>query len=420
MHPKFELIAFLKKGIGIHHADLDMFTKRQIEECFRDKECNLNFIFCTSTLLQGVNLNAHNLFFLAQKGKFNNVELDKKNLFGRVGRIRSKLQGNIYKFWVERNRASIDKQALELNTSNEEYKVGDRLILDKSTVEKNDYLQSYFQDNKIKKKLTTKEELDLEETAIDNFDYFLGKKRAKFVEVKIENLTAKQKEELEDKLKFTCREDCEYVVEMLSKIYDWNSSKEFDEKYRMTSIEYISSIFYNQYIGLSIRQSIDNLLRLHNNPNAPFILVILKRKFSKEPQEYYPKLIHKDKIPNNFIRFYQEKDINLLIYSYIYEIQNIIEFRVKKYLQDLYYRLLKSNGKKVQSVEDFLIYSTAQNKRKLNLTKLGLVDSFAINELVKKDILFYHDEPNVEQIKQYAETLSNESPLKYAILDIII
>ena len=62
----FELIDFIKKGIAIHTGDLDTFTKRQIETIFVDEQSGLNHIFCTSTLLKGVNLNANNLFFLAQ------------------------------------------------------------------------------------------------------------------------------------------------------------------------------------------------------------------------------------------------------------------------------------------------------------------------------------------------------------------
>ena len=66
----FELIEFLKKGIAIHTGDLDTFTKRQIETIFAEEKSGINHIFCTNTLLKGVNLNANNLFFLAKKGRF--------------------------------------------------------------------------------------------------------------------------------------------------------------------------------------------------------------------------------------------------------------------------------------------------------------------------------------------------------------
>ena len=133
-------------------ADLDTFTKRQIEECFKDKNCQLNMIFCTSTLLQGVNLNANNLFFLAQKGSFTNAELDKKNLFGRVGRIGngSRLQGHIFKFWVENGqRTQKETMANELNSSGDLYKIKKRLLtVDYEKIQKDEQVNSYYKDNK--------------------------------------------------------------------------------------------------------------------------------------------------------------------------------------------------------------------------------------------------------------------------------
>ena len=116
---EFELIDFIKKGVAIHNGDLDTFTKRQIEAIFLDDKSGLNHIFCTTTLLKGVNLNANNLFFLAARGQFDNAELDKKNLLGRVGRLGSCLQGRIFRFFVESSKIKIDTITKELNASSE-------------------------------------------------------------------------------------------------------------------------------------------------------------------------------------------------------------------------------------------------------------------------------------------------------------
>lgn len=43
----------LKRGIGIHHGKLPNFMRRYIENLYNDKE--LKTIFCTSTLLEGIN-----------------------------------------------------------------------------------------------------------------------------------------------------------------------------------------------------------------------------------------------------------------------------------------------------------------------------------------------------------------------------
>ena len=418
VHEDFELISFLEKGIAIHHSDLDTFTKRQIEECFRNENSNLNMVFCTSTLLQGVNLKAENLFFLAARGQFTNAELDKKNLFGRVGRLGSKLQGNIFKFWVEGERIRKDTLIKELNNSNDQYLVDfDNLVIDTSKIETNDALNSYFHDKRIKKKLKTSKKLDIELIEMDNFDYFIGRKKGIIVDQKIKNMSKNERSILEDKLKLSSRDDCEYVLTKLCEIYEWKDSTNFDEKYRMTSIKYLTTVFYNNYLGKSIKQGLESIINVGTNPNSDYKLVILRRANG----ESYPKLVYKYNYRSNpnFLREYTREDINLLIYSYIYETQNIIEFRVKKYLQDLYYRLFKSKGSQLKAIEDYLIYSTANNEKKVNLKKIGLLDSFAIDELVKIPDLFEQNIPIIEKLKNYAHAMSDDNPIKYSILDVL-
>lgn len=420
VHPDFELISFLKKGIAIHHADLDTFTKRQIEECFKSNEYKLNFIFCTSTLLQGVNLNANNLFFFAKRGSFTNAELDKKNLFGRVGRIGSKLQGNIYKFWVEGERTKKETVVEELNTSGEQYKIKEgSLSLSEDLINGNELVKSYYQDKDIRKKLNISSPMAIEETQIDNFDYFIGKDSSCKIDRKINDMPQSEKDELEERLKFSTYEDCEYVMEKLCEIYDWKNSKNIDEKYRMTSIKYMATVFYNNFFGVSIKNSINSMIAL-NKKSEDYVLAIMKT--NTQDAKLYPKILKRSNYSSvrNFVRLYEDSDINLLIYSYIYETQNIIEFRVKKYLQDLYYRLLKSKNRQIKSIEDYLIYSVSNNDKKINLNKLGLIDSFAIDELTLKTELFDGDTPNVHRMKEYANSLSLDNPLRYAILDVIV
>ena len=68
----------------------------RIEEQFR-KPGGLRTLFCTSTLLEGVNLPADNLFVTHyNKGGKPMEAIDFKNLIGRVGRIQYNLYGNVY------------------------------------------------------------------------------------------------------------------------------------------------------------------------------------------------------------------------------------------------------------------------------------------------------------------------------------
>lgn len=420
VHPDFELINFLKKGVAIHLADLDTFTKRQIEECFKDINCKLNMIFCTSTLLQGVNLNANNLFFLAQRGSFTNYELDKKNLFGRVGRIGngSKLQGHIFKFWVENGqRTQKETMANDLNSSSDLYKIKSKLlIIDPEKIQNDEQINSYYQDNSIKKKLPTKYQIKLDQNKVDNFDYFIGKRRSLIIDNKINQMSTQQKNILMEKLKFTNFDDCEYVLTTLCDLYEWSLSDNFDERYRMTQIRYLATVFYKSYLGISIKKCLNDMINYNKDENSEYRLVMKKGQSGKE----YPKVIQKIYfVENENQRLYNDTDINVLVYSYIYETQNIIEFRVKKYLQDLYYRLTRSLNIQLESLEDYLIYSTANNKKKINLNKLGLLDSFAIDELVSHSSLFENDVPIIEKIKLFAQNLPKDNPLKYAIMDVL-
>lgn len=95
IHPKSFLVYFLEKGICCHVGYLPSTIKAKIESLFRDKV--IKTIFCTSTLLEGVNLPAENLFIIVKnKSYILQKSADFKNLMGRVGRKTYNLIGNVY------------------------------------------------------------------------------------------------------------------------------------------------------------------------------------------------------------------------------------------------------------------------------------------------------------------------------------
>ena len=94
---EFEFINFLKNGIAVHFSEIDSYIRRQIEIIFNE-ENDIKGLICTSTLLQGVNLNAQNLIMI-YGNKFSavgNVDIDYRNLIGRSARLGINIQGNIY------------------------------------------------------------------------------------------------------------------------------------------------------------------------------------------------------------------------------------------------------------------------------------------------------------------------------------
>lgn len=83
----------LKRGIGIHHGKLPNFMRRYIENLYNDKE--LKTIFCTSTLLEGINTPTNELLVYDS----NDMTAFKiNNLIGRVGRLSSFQKGQVYLF----------------------------------------------------------------------------------------------------------------------------------------------------------------------------------------------------------------------------------------------------------------------------------------------------------------------------------
>ena len=94
VHDDCYLADLIIRGVAYHVGYLPANIRLRIENAFESGE--LRTIFCTSTLVEGVNLPADNLFVTSyQNGRSNMSEVDFKNLIGRVGRIKYNLYGNV-------------------------------------------------------------------------------------------------------------------------------------------------------------------------------------------------------------------------------------------------------------------------------------------------------------------------------------
>lgn len=95
IHPKYFLVDCLKKRIAFHHGNLSEFVRKEIETLF--EQGIIKTLFCTSTLLEGVNLPADNLFVVKpEKNKEELSDFEFGNLIGRAGRLKNTLFGTIY------------------------------------------------------------------------------------------------------------------------------------------------------------------------------------------------------------------------------------------------------------------------------------------------------------------------------------
>ena len=95
VHKECYLAELIEKGVAYHVGYLPANIRLRIEQSF--EEGDLRTIFCTSTLVEGVNLPADNLFITSYRNGTSNMdEVEFRNLVGRVGRIKYNLYGNVF------------------------------------------------------------------------------------------------------------------------------------------------------------------------------------------------------------------------------------------------------------------------------------------------------------------------------------
>ncbi|MBU2878729.1 MULTISPECIES: DEAD/DEAH box helicase [Aliiglaciecola] len=110
IHNRFTLANNLRKGVAFHYGPLPSSLRVLIENLV--KEDQIKFVACTSTLAEGVNLPAKNLFLfkpMQSKGRGAPERLDDvkiNNITGRAGRMLEHFAGNI--FIVEPDEWQVD------------------------------------------------------------------------------------------------------------------------------------------------------------------------------------------------------------------------------------------------------------------------------------------------------------------------
>lgn len=96
VHRSYALAACARKGVAFHYSNMPTQVRQAVEQAVA--EGDIDYLVCTTTLLQGVNLPAKNLFLCKpEKGDHEPLEsVDFWNLAGRAGRLLKEFQGNIF------------------------------------------------------------------------------------------------------------------------------------------------------------------------------------------------------------------------------------------------------------------------------------------------------------------------------------
>ena len=131
IHNDYFLAKLIRLGIAYHIGYLPASIRLQIEELY--KNGIIHTIFCTSTLIEGINLPADNLFITSY---FNGLPrmtiVDFYNLIGRVGRIEYELYGNAFLVRIDdRIKTEKFKDLLTQEIPTQKLSIVSELTLDK-------------------------------------------------------------------------------------------------------------------------------------------------------------------------------------------------------------------------------------------------------------------------------------------------
>lgn len=109
------LVRALENGYGIHHGKFPKYIQNEILRMFNDGKFSI--LFCTSTIIEGVNTNAQNIVIVNNGvggGKMSVFAL--KNIKGRAGRYYHNYIGRV--FYTSKNQREIEESnQLQLNFS---------------------------------------------------------------------------------------------------------------------------------------------------------------------------------------------------------------------------------------------------------------------------------------------------------------
>lgn len=105
IHPRYSLSSLVRRGVAFHYGKMPTLLREGIEGAF--KSGALNYLVCTTTLFQGVNLPARNVFIdTPTRGTSSRLEPAALwNFAGRAGRMKADIVGNVflvdYEDWPE-------------------------------------------------------------------------------------------------------------------------------------------------------------------------------------------------------------------------------------------------------------------------------------------------------------------------------
>jgi superfamily II DNA/RNA helicase len=412
LHKDYYLIDCLKKGVAFHFGKLPQRIREKVETLYEQKV--IDYMFCTSTLLEGVNLPAQNIFILNNTiGLRKFTDVDFWNLAGRAGRLSKELSGNIICVRLDSNKWKVKENDMEMIRTKVIKHVSPTILNGEDNFYKN--VENSLLGKPFTKKTVTKDEAETW-NHYANIVYYQEIAKADSILksnfMKKNHKTAKRVLEHIEKTNFVpenileqstsikplyqntiwnglvasdkafpeeiTTQNCYDVLVKMYKIYKWNIEESKGRNPLIRDIEqlkYYAVLMYTWISSKPLNMIIGNMINYyrrkgsiwHSNENVPFV-------------------------------YTNKEHINWVINDLIADIDNALRFKIKNYFSNYYLLVSGKNGVKAAGADwsEYLEYGTT-NKTIIDLQNLGFPRHIAM--LVKEkfeEVLVYEEDGLVD------------------------
>lgn len=438
LHKDYYLSDCLKKGVAFHFGKLPQRIREKVEALYEQKV--IDYMFCTSTLLEGVNLPAQNIFILNNTiGLRKFTDVDFWNLAGRAGRLSKELSGNIICVRLDSNKWNVKESDMEMIRTKVINHVSPSILKGEDNFYKN--IENSLLGKPFTKKTVTKDEAETW-NHYANIVYYQEIAKAdsllKSNFMKKNHKTAKKVLEHIEKNNVVPENILEQSTS-IKPLYQnaiWNSlnssDKAFPEEITPNDCYSVLVNMYNNYKwGIEESKGRNPLVR--DPEQLKYYAVLMYTWMSSKPLNmiignminYYRKkgrIWHR----NEYVLFvYTNKEhINWVINDLIADIDNALRFKIKNYFSNYYLLVAEKNGVEVAGADwsEYLEYGTT-DKIIIDLQNVGFPRHIAM--LIKEnyeEVLVYDENELVEvQIEKLLGLLleNNHKQEHDEVLDIL-
>ncbi len=426
IHKDYYLVEFLEYGIAYHFGNIPQIVRNIVEELFRKGV--IKYLFCTSTLLEGVNLPAKNVLILNNKKNRSIFEpIDFWNLAGRAGRFGMELSGNIFCIREEENNWEKKDELLIKNdieikpTVNKKIDSNiqkiEKVLLEKdiSGTEEEKYILKYIAN------MICIDTFDLENSyrspiieqlIKNNKDRIIEYAKSKINKVDIPNIILQSNQSIDISIQnkvfkilklrnsqgkiiklpnVITYETAKIILKDMFNLYDWD----INEKLKFKSMDYFALLVTQWVNGTSLNQIINDSISWHiDNQKEIYINNKSDGLFNK----------------NNLMH------VNELINQIIDNIERKLRFVFEKYFTHYNSILIALYGEKNAGVNwaQYLEYGT-QNNVVIILQNLGL-SRYTANFIYKnyKQALVLDNDGNFQKVnKEYLLNNINKISIEF-------